>query len=530
MSALLRATIALKELRMMTMVTTVRVFLASNIRRATAVSAIILLGTAAATLLFVAGVRSLEGWGEDRHPIQDDAKVAHTAWDEAELVSADLTPPLVVGKGRSHASGWKTLPVQRSSWPQRVRFTGRLELNAGRVAHVSSLVDGVIREVPAELGQAVRPGDILAYIDSREVGEAKLQLVKAKLQLASARRTNEWHHAIHENTVALVEVLRNDVTLDEVDAAFRDRPIGTYREQLVSALSRLNRAKADFERVRGLGASAVIPEKEVIRARAEHEAAAAAYRALKEQIRFDAHQRALEAQQELQAADAAVTLSRSHLLILGFGEKDIDSMDPIAEGERIAYYPVRSPIGGTVIARNAPLSQHVTEHTELFRIADLSTVWLRADVFEKDLDAVQGLQERSVTFTTGGYPGRSFSASVFSLGDLVAEETRAAPLLAVAENPDGRLKPGMFVELELMVRNDADVLQAPASAIQHHAGATFVFVADGTTGFQRRDVQLGRSTEELVEIRAGLAEGEQIVIQGGFALKSEMLVDLLAEE
>jgi cobalt-zinc-cadmium efflux system membrane fusion protein len=274
----------------------------------------------------------------------------------------------------------------------------------------------------------------------------------------------------------------------------------------------------------------VIPEKEVIRARAEHEAAAAAYRALKEQIRFDAHQRALEAQQELQAADAAVTLSRSHLLILGFGEKDIDSMDPIAEGERIAYYPVRSPIGGTVIARNAPLSQHVTEHTELFRIADLSTVWLRADVFEKDLDAVQGLQERSVTFTTGGYPGRSFSASVFSLGDLVAEETRAAPLLAVAENPDGRLKPGMFVELELMVRNDADVLQAPASAIQHHAGATFVFVADGTTGFQRRDVQLGRSTEELVEIRAGLAEGEQIVIQGGFALKSEMLVDLLAEE
>ena len=132
--------------------------------------------------------------------------------------------------------------------------------------------------------------------------------------------------------------------LDEIETAFEDRPVGTYREQLVSALARLKRAKADFERIRELGASSVIPEKEVIRARAEHEAAEATYRALMEQIRFDAQQQALDAQQELQAAEAAVAISRSHLLILGYSEEDIDSMDPIAEAERVAYYPVRSPI------------------------------------------------------------------------------------------------------------------------------------------------------------------------------------------
>jgi cobalt-zinc-cadmium efflux system membrane fusion protein len=327
-----------------------------------------------------------------------------------------------------------------------------------------------------------------------------------------------------------LEVLQEGPTLDKIETAFEDRPVGTYREQLVSGLARLRRARADFERIRELGENAVVPEKEVIRARAEHEAAQATYRALKEQTRFDAQQQALEAQHKLQAAEAAVAISRSHLLILGYSEDDIDSMDPLAEAGRVAYYPVRSPIAGTVITRSAPLSQHVDDETELMEIADLSTVWLRADVFEKDLGATRGLQGKSVTFQVASYPGQRFTAEIFSPGDLVDDETRAARLLAVADNSEGLLRPGMFVEIELTPRNDADVLQLPAAAIQRHAGATFVFVSDDTRAFERRDVKLGRSTSELVEIREGLTEGESVVVNGGFALKSEMLSELMVEE
>jgi RND family efflux transporter MFP subunit len=268
----------------------------------------------------------------------------------------------------------------------------------------------------------------------------------------------------------------------------------------------------------------------VIRARAEHEAAEAGYRALKEQIRFDAQQQALNAQQKLQAAEAAVAISRSHLLILGYSETDIDSMDPITEAGRVAYYPVRSPINGTVIAKNAPLSKHVDDRTELMEIADLSTVWLRADVFEKDLNATRGLEDQSVTFSANSYPGQQFTADIFSSGNLVDDETRAARLLAIADNSERLLKPGMFVEIELTRRNDADVLQLPAAAIQRHAGATFVFVSDGAGRFERRNVKVGRSTSELVEIAAGLTDGESVVVNGGFALKSEMLSELMAEE
>ena len=136
-----------------------------------------------------------------------------------------MRQPVAVGQGKTQAFGLETVPAQRSSWPEHLRVTGRLELNESSVAHVSSLVDGVIREVPVELGQTVKKGDVLAYVDSREVGEAKLQLVKDKLQLASAKRTSEWHSTIHENTTALLDVLREGRALDEIETAFEDRPV-----------------------------------------------------------------------------------------------------------------------------------------------------------------------------------------------------------------------------------------------------------------------------------------------------------------
>ncbi len=507
----------------------IRTFLASNAGRATSFSIVTLVGIASVAFLILYGTQLSEGAATSLPSTDGRVDGIQVVSDERNLGPAG-DQIVTVDHKKLQTIGLETVVAQKGDWPERLRVTGRLELNASRVAHVSSLVEGVIREVPVELGQTVKKGDVLAYIDSREVGEAKLQLVKDQLQLTSSKRSSEWFATIHENTLALLELLREGQALEEVDAGFRDRPVGVYREQLVSALARLNRARADFERVRGLGASAVIPEKEVIRARAEHEAAAATYRALREQIRFDAQQKALDAQQELQEAEAAVAISHSHLLILGYGEDDLASMDPIAEAERVAYYPVRSPIDGTVITKSALLSQHVNEETELIQIADLSSVWLRADVFEKDLGAIRGLQGSPVSFHVNSYPGQQFTAEIFSLGDLVDDTTRAARLLAKADNHDRLLKPGMFVEIELTRGNVSEALQLPASAIQRHAEATFVFVSAGTGGFERRDVVLGRTTSQLVEINAGLVGGESVVINGGFALKSEMLSELMVEE
>jgi cobalt-zinc-cadmium efflux system membrane fusion protein len=91
------------------------------------------------------------------------------------------------------------------------------------------------------------------------------------------------------------------------------------------------------------------------------------------------------------------------------------------------------------------------------------------------------------------------------------------------------LKPGMFVTVELPAPAQATVLQVPLTAIQEHEGRAFVFLHMGDDAFQRRDVKLGRRNAQGVEILAGLAAGDRVVVNGGFALKSRMLADLLAE-
>jgi len=502
--------------------------LTSSAGRATSFSAVALLAAAIGAAVFLQG----------KHPLEASPDTSAAAHREASALPASSAgreeagdPRLLhVPADKLDSIGIRTEAVRRGLWPASLRLTGRLELNESRIAHVSSLVEGVVREVKVELGQAVEAGEVLAYVDSRQVGEAKLQLVRDQLQLKSAKRACDWLETIHKNTSALLETLQEDRPLSEIEAAFQDRPVGTYREQLVSSLARKKRAEADFQRVCSLADAAVVAQKQVITAQAEHEAAAAAYRALVEQVRFDAKQAALDAQQELQEAEAAVAISRSRLLILGYSRQDIETMDPIAEAERVAYYPIRSPIAGTVIAKHARLSKHVEAEAELIEIADLSTVWLRADVFEKDLEAVAGLEGKPVTFLAESYPGRKFRAEVFTPGSVVDDETRAARLLAIADNPERLLKPGMFVQIDLSPTSDRRVLQAPSSAIQRHGKAAFVFVSRNNGEFEARDVELGRSTSQTTEIAGGLTGGERVVVQGGFALKSQMLSALMVEE
>jgi multidrug efflux pump subunit AcrA (membrane-fusion protein) len=514
----------------------IRAFLTSTAGRATSIS-IVALGLAGAATL----------WLVDATPTREALAATDTAGpDVAAELAATHRDAIPIASDKLDSIGVRTVAARREAWPVRLRVTGRLELNHSEVAHVSSLVEGVVREVPVELGQVVEAGDVLAYIDSREVGEAKLKLVRDRLQHGLTERTHQWHQTVLQNTTALLDALDEERSLADIGASFRGRAVGSYRGQLISALAQLQHARTDFERIRSLAEDGVVPEKRLSEVRARRDSAEAAYRALVEQVRFDARQQAQASGQRLHEAEAAVAVSRSHLLILGYRAEDIDTMDPIAEAERIAYYPVRSPIAGTVIAKEAPLSKHVDRATELVEVADLSTVWLRADVFEKDLGAVRGLHGKQVSFRTNSYPSERFTAKVFSVGDVVDDETRAARLLAVADNTQRRLKPGMFVEIELSPGDDPSVLQLPPSAIQRHDGATFVFVAEGATDsrragaddsrragaddFRRRDVRVGRSTPEQVEIVDGLEEGEAVVVHGGFALKSEMLSELMAEE
>jgi cobalt-zinc-cadmium efflux system membrane fusion protein len=494
-------------------------------------------GSAAFVMILAAAAIVLWAvYGRSSPTASETAGPSHLAAAPTTAPPSSLAAPATgetvvsVPKEKLEAFNLQTEAVRRGVWAESVRVTGRLELNESRVAHISPLVEGVVREVCVNLGQDVKEGEMLATVDSREVGEAKLKLVEHKLGLEFAKSDFDWNQTIYENTTSLLAALQDGRSIQDIQEEFHDRPIGNYREKLVSAAARRAHAAADYQRIHALQMEEIVPQKETIRAKAEYDSANASYEALVEQIKFDCRRQLLLAEQRLKEAQTAYTLGRSQLLIFGFRGDEVDAMDPIGEGERVAVYVVRAPFDGTIVGKHAVLSEHVDTSAELFELADLSTVWLRADVFEKDLGAIPDLRDKTVTFWTASYPQRPFTAKVFSLGSIVDDTTRAVRLLATADNRDRRLKPGMFVEIELPLDDAPGVLQVPAAAIQRHEDLTFVFVQRRETDFERRDVALGRSTAKAVEIVAGLEEGESVVVQGGFALKSEMLSELMAEE
>lgn len=428
------------------------------------------------------------------------------------------------------SAGLKIASVKRGSMTEVKWVTGKVGLNEDRLAHIYSLVEGIVRDVPVHYGEELKSGQVLAVIDSRVVGEAKLALVKQRLNTRFAQVNLDWNKKIYLNTQELIKALLAKTPIPEIEKQFENRTMGTYRQKLVSAYARLNQAFADHARLKELSEKGIASGKDYLKAKADYEAAMATYHGWIEQIRFESLQDLVRTEQNLQQARTAEEVGRSLLLILGYSEKEITQMDPLAEREKIAYYPVKAPFNGTVVRKDVVLGERVGPTTQMFEVTDLSSVWVQTDIFEKDLPLLKHFKGKKVTLRPSSYPQLRFTAQVFYTGDIVDEKTRSVRMMAIAENPQRVLKPGMFVEVELPGAVVSNVLKIPLTSVQEYQGQQFVFVYAGGDEFKRRDVTLGRKTDGRIEITAGLKSGDRIVVKGGFALKSELLSGLIGED
>lgn len=225
---------------------------------------------------------------------------------------------------------------------------------------------------------------------------------------------------------------------------------------------------------------------------------------------------------EAQAASeqAALDAARQRLESLGFRSADLDKLTAGAGG-RVA---IRAPLDGIVVSREVTLGQAVQAATDAFRVADLSHLWVNLDVYEKDLEAVHVKQD--VDVTTESLPGRVFSAHVAYVEPRVDDKTRTARVRIEMDDEKGALRPGQFVSARLHgdpKRALAAVLAVPRKAVLSVDGKHLVFVRKTSTTFEKRAVELGASGGELVEIVHGVAEGDPVVTDGAFLLKSELL-------
>jgi membrane fusion protein, heavy metal efflux system len=210
---------------------------------------------------------------------------------------------------------------------------------------------------------------------------------------------------------------------------------------------------------------------------------------------------------------AALTAARRHLLILGLKEADIDAL--VSKPGLAAVFSLTSPIAGIVVERNATIGATVGSDANLFKIIDLSRVWIDANVFEKDLERVRRGQE--VKVSVPAFPESSFSGRVILVSSIVDPETRSVKVRTEVPNPDGRLKPDMFANVQIITDVHRASISIPQSAVLNDGGKTVVFVADGS-GYKKRVVIAGIQSSDRVEIRDGLNAGDKVVVKGNYLL------------
>lgn len=229
-----------------------------------------------------------------------------------------------------------------------------------------------------------------------------------------------------------------------------------------------------------------------------------------------------QSENDLAKSQTRVTRVGEQLRVLGLDPATFDAagLDPVI--------PVRAPRDGVVVDCHMAEGQFVQgDGTSLLTIADLSSVWVVADVFERDLHAV-GLHQ-AAEVTTLAYPDVHFPAQVTYISDTVDPQTRTVKVRLLAANPDGRLKPEMFASVSLSLGEDNRSIVVADRAVITDNGQCSVFVRTGDRAFEERSVQVEPACQGFMRVLHGLSSGEEIVARGPLLLRYMALCPPLVE-
>jgi cobalt-zinc-cadmium efflux system membrane fusion protein len=234
---------------------------------------------------------------------------------------------------------------------------------------------------------------------------------------------------------------------------------------------------------------------------------------------------------EAKCSGSRAAVEKVEAQIHRFGWSDQDLANLLAQqktGHTVTHSIMRAPFSGIITEYHASVGEAVEPSTELLSISDLSTLWVLADVFEKDLSQVKVGQSVRVRVTS--YPGNVFLGKITYVADTIEPITRTAKVRCVVQNSNELLKLAMFATIDIPMDRINSVLAVPDSAIQQIEGKSVVFIRTSATEFKRRDVQTGITSSGYTEIRSGLNAGDLVAGQGSFVVKTAFLRNLIGED
>lgn len=223
-------------------------------------------------------------------------------------------------------------------------------------------------------------------------------------------------------------------------------------------------------------------------------------------------------QDEITTAKSLLDSAKSKLVLLGMKEEVFKELEETRQIKPLLS--VCAPISGTIVESPIIRGDQIPEGTTLFKIADLSLLWVHAHIYEKDLSRIKPGMPALVK--VHAYPDQAFRGTLTFLNDVVDEKTRTVIGRVEVLNVRGLLKPGMYAEVEFILPSGAEALLVPEAALQDIEGKKVIFLPAGDRSFRFQEVTLGQKLNGWVEVVKGLSAGDAYV-RDGFILKSEVL-------
>ncbi|MBD3335542.1 MAG: efflux RND transporter periplasmic adaptor subunit [Candidatus Eisenbacteria bacterium] len=275
-------------------------------------------------------------------------------------------------------------------------------------------------------------------------------------------------------------------------------------------------------------------EADYLEARAEEELHRGAFRR-QEELRRDgitSEREYLEAKQKLDAAAIRANSARLKIERLGLDAASISALEKAGAEGATGILKVRAPFAGEILRLHAVRGEQVDPESELVLVGDTRTLWVWVDIYESRLAAVSQGNGGGATpahVSVPAYPGETFSGEIDFVGRVMDEATRTVKARVSLDNPQGKLRPGMFAKIHLELERGTPRLAVPEEAVLADEGREFVFIHHKDDYYVRRPIESGRRNAGYVEILAGLQPGQNIISTGSFLLKSDVLRSKMGE-
>ncbi|MCX6379702.1 MAG: efflux RND transporter periplasmic adaptor subunit [Armatimonadetes bacterium] len=468
--------------------------------------------------------------------------------------------------------------TRAASLASRLTVTGQVEPNLSGMVKVTPRTEGKIIQLLVNVGDTVRAGQTLAVIQSEKLHEAQIAYRLALKKAALAHDTLERRKklaglgeygkppieeararvveiqgniqkerdevATAQSVVAEMESQRHALQVAQAQARARKETVlsrsiraeALFKEQLISrqdweqAQAEVRQAQADIE---AAGANLAQGEAKIDTAKSRLNAAKAVLESARKQGEV-AQQKLARSESVYKGAyltskevsEAVTAYEQAQIEVEGYLD-DIELLG--GKPGDLHSIPVLAPIGGRVTERLATLGETVAADKALLVILNAESVWVQLNIYPKDVAGLRVGQE--IRVTAEALPGRTFRGVLSYISDTAEETTRTVKVRCAIQNGGGGLKPGIFVNGEIVGARGKPTLTVPKDAVQFVHGKPVVYVPTMQEGeFREQSVETGAKYDDVVEILSGLKAGDRLVTKNAFLVKSQAMKSELGEE